>query len=138
MDSFLTEVAVRRLLREKKDYPTTLEQISGKHIIFEILNIMKICAQNDELCYCHKFFGCAPHFYSDKYYICEVCQFCTDYCPCVLEKKGAVDARYLLPRIFLRENSPSLKTLLKKIGSFLNLDIDIHFLWAVWLHNPLP
>ena len=88
MDAFLTETAVRRLLHGKKDYPPTLEQIAGKHVIFEILNIIEICTQKSyKFCYCYKFLGCAPHFYSDKYYMCEVCQLCTDFCPYVLEKR---------------------------------------------------
>ena len=70
MDAFLRDAVAKRSLRSKKDYLPALEQIAGKHIIFEILNIIEILTQNDhKLCYCCKYFGCAPHFYSGKYYL---------------------------------------------------------------------
>ena len=97
MDAFLTETALKRLLRSKKDYPPILEQIVGKYLIIEIINIIEIVPQKSySLCYCHKFSGCAPHFYSDNYYMCEVCQLCTNFCPYVLECKLAKDARYVI------------------------------------------
>ena len=39
-----------------------------------------------EACFCSKYNGCAPHYYSDSFYVCELCQLITDYCPYYLEK----------------------------------------------------
>ena len=133
MDAFLTETALKRLLRGKKDYPPTLEQIVGKYIILEIINIIKVVSQKSySLCYCNKLFGCAPHFYSDNYYMCEVCQLCTYFCPYVLVRKLSKDTRNIrkiATNIFKRRKL-YLKTLMCVIRTFLILPIDIHFLWA--------
>ena len=79
MDVFLTETALRRLLHGKKHAPT-LQQLAGKKVMVEILNIIEIINEKAYLmCYCCKFFGCALHFYSDNFYVCETCQLLTEF-----------------------------------------------------------
>ena len=56
MDEILTNAAINAILKEKRK-------------------------RSNSLCSCHKFSGCVPHHFCNKYYACEVCQMCTDYCP---------------------------------------------------------
>ena len=98
MDAFLTDIAVRRLLRTKKDYPPRLEKIIGKFLIIEILNIIEVVTQMSHcLCYCYKFSGCAPHdYYPDQYFACESCQLWSNFCAYSLEQKSSKDVKHLL------------------------------------------
>ena len=82
MDEILTAAAINAMLKEKKNYPARLEQIVGKYLLASVISIVEYNSQRSySLCYCHKFSGCAPHHFCNKYYACEVCQMCTDYCP---------------------------------------------------------
>ena len=94
MDAFLV---VRALLRNKRFKPPTLQQLAGKKMILFILNIIEIIRDKSYLiCYCFKFFGCALHFYSNNFYVCDVCQLYTDYCSYFVEKRIAKDIKYLI------------------------------------------
>ena len=94
MDSFLVE---RVLLRNRRQKPPTLQQLASKKIILFILNILEIIHDKSYLiCYCFKFSGCAPHFYSDNFYVCDVCQLFTSYCPYSVEKRVAKNIKCLI------------------------------------------
>ena len=102
---FLVE---RVLLRNRRQKPPTLQQLTGKKIILFTLNILEIIHDKSYLiCYCFKFSGCAPHFCSDNFYACDVCQLFTDYCPYSVEKRIAKNIKYLIKcyrDITLRKN----------------------------------
>ena len=70
------------MLKTKLSYPARLEQIVAKYLLAKTLAVIEYNNQESySLCYCHKFSACAPYFFSDGFYACEVCQMCTDYCP---------------------------------------------------------
>ena len=82
LEEELTNAALNRMLRTERNSPARLEQIVAKYLMIKILAIVEFNNQESySLCYCKKVSAGAPHFYSDGFYACEVCQMCTDYCP---------------------------------------------------------
>ena len=82
MDEILTAAAINAVLKVKRNYPVRLEQIVGKYLLTRVISIVEYNSQRSySLCYCHKFSGCAPHHFCNKYYACEVCRMCTNYSP---------------------------------------------------------
>ena len=66
MDEILTAAAV---LKVKRNYPARLEQIVGKYLLTRVISIVEYNSQRFySLCYCHRFSGCAPHHFCNKYY----------------------------------------------------------------------
>ena len=75
----LTNFSLGCLLLTRTNSPARLEQIVAKHLLLRVLNIVEYSNQNAiNLCYCHKFSGCAPEW-CFKFYCCEVCQMHTDF-----------------------------------------------------------
>ena len=82
LEEHLTDVALNSMLKTRCNYPARLEQIVAKYLLAKTLTIIEFNNQEScNLCYCHKLSACAPYFYSEAFYACEVCQMCTDYCP---------------------------------------------------------
>ena len=82
LEEHLTNAALNSLLKTKRNCPARLEQIVAKYLLEKILAIVEFNNQESySLCYCNKVSACAPHFFSEGFYACEVCQMCTDYCP---------------------------------------------------------
>ena len=75
IEKHLTNVALNALLKTKRNYPARLEQIAAKYLLAKVLAIVEFNNQESyRLCYCNKVSGCAPYFFSEGYYACEVCQ----------------------------------------------------------------
>ena len=75
----LTNFSFGCLLLTRTNSPARLEQIVAKHLLLRVLNIGEYNNQNTiNLCYCHKFSGCAPEW-CFKFYCCEVCQMHKDF-----------------------------------------------------------
>ena len=71
--------ALNWLLLTGRNTPARLEQIVAKHLLLRVLNIVEYNNQNAiNLCYCHKFSGCAPEW-RFKFHCREVCQMHTDF-----------------------------------------------------------
>ena len=89
--------SVKDYLCNRKFEPPILKQLAGKETILYILNTLEIIREKSYLmCYCSKFSGCAPHFYSNNFFVCDVCQLEADYCPYSVEKKITKNLKYLI------------------------------------------
>ena len=77
MDEILTAAAINAVLKVKRSYPGRFEQIVGKYLLTRVISTVEYNSQRSySLCYCHKFSGCAPHHFCNKYHACEVCRIC--------------------------------------------------------------
>ena len=65
--------------------------------------------------------------------MCEVCQLCTDFCPYVLEKKLAKDARYVIKIAadIFRRRQTIIENVDERYRSFFDIAYQYTFLWVV-------
>ena len=83
----LVEKALLRLLKGEEIEPPKLFKMAGRSIYCEVTNLLEVAIYNSHnICFCSKYDVCAPHYYSNCYYACELCQLITEYCPYYLEK----------------------------------------------------
>ena len=82
-DDELTEQALIYLMRHKKrQIPHSLLKTSSRQIYCMLVELMECSIRNEEnICFCESYHGCAPYRYSDKIYACESYQLIYDFYP---------------------------------------------------------